>query len=202
MLGYVVVGERDQHPAAHSQLFPRQAELSRGHVLEILPALPRAGRCGSGASCPASWLKFVSGRLLGLVSTEKGDGWWVHACVPTLHSDGPKVSQAEVGTAGPGHGAEEAACGSMVLFDGHSFPSSCSHGCFAMTHALVLLQWFKPATPALNSQVRACALPLSCQGLWGNHLISLLQIPLSWRIPLCCLALPVHGTLHVGLSMD
>lgn len=81
----------------------------------ILPALPRAGRCSSGASCPASWLKFASGRLLGSVSTEKGDDWWVHACVPTLHSDGPKVSQAMVGTAGPGHGAEEAACGSTAL---------------------------------------------------------------------------------------
>lgn len=50
-----------------------------------------------------------------MVSAEKGDGWWVHAYVPTLHGDGPKVSQALVGTAQPGHGAEEAACGSTVL---------------------------------------------------------------------------------------
>lgn len=80
--------------------------------------------------------------------------------------------------------------------------TSCSCGCLAMIPALVLLQWFNPATPALNSRVQVCALSLNCQGFWGNHLISLLQIPLSWRIPLCCLALPVHGTLHVGLSMD
>lgn len=46
-----------------------------------------------------------------MVSTEKGDGWWVHACVPTLHSENPKVSQAVVRTAEPGHGV-----------DGPSFP--------------------------------------------------------------------------------
>lgn len=108
-------GGRDQHPAAHSQIFQRQTELSRGHVLVILPALPGAGRCSSGASCPASGLKFASGRWLGLVSIEKGDGWLAGggACiVPTLHSNG---SQAMVGTAGPGHSAEEAACGSTAL---------------------------------------------------------------------------------------
>lgn len=100
-------------------------------------------------------------------------------------------------------GGEQAALehsGSFLM----AIPSlvSCSRGCLAMTPALVLLQWFNPVTPAFNSRVQACALPLSCQGLWGNHLISVLQIPLSWRIPLCCLALPIHGVLHVGLSID
>lgn len=68
--------------------------------------------------------------------------------------------------------------------------TSCSPGYLAMTPALVLLQWFNPAMPALNSQVQVCTFPLSCQGLWGHHLISLFQIPLSWRISLCYLALP------------
>lgn len=53
-------GGRDPHRAAHSHLFQRQAELSRGHALVILPALPGAGRCSSGASGPASWLKVAS----------------------------------------------------------------------------------------------------------------------------------------------
>jgi len=63
--------------------------------------------------------------------------------------------------------------------------------------------WFDPATPALHSRVRVCALPLRCcWGPGGYRVISLLQIPLGWRIPLCCAALPVRGTPHVGLSMD
>lgn len=38
------------------------------------------------------------------------------ACTcPHLHSDDPEVSQAVVGTARPGQGAEEAACGGTVL---------------------------------------------------------------------------------------
>lgn len=97
----------------------------------------------------------------------------LHACVPTLHSNGPKVSQALVGTAQ--ESAEDAACGSTALCSrprvlaaeqcfvvAIPFLTSCSHGCLGVTPALVLLQQFNPATPTLNSRVQACALPLSC----------------------------------------
>lgn len=128
----------------------------------LLPALPGAGRCSSHASCPASWLKFASGRLLGSVSAEKSNGWWVRAYVSTLHSDGPKVSQALVGTAGPGHGsAPPQGTGSSVAGGGNkqlwsflvaiSSLASCSCGCLGMTPALVLLQRFNPAMLALKS---------------------------------------------------
>lgn len=104
---------RDQQPAAHNQLFQGWAALSGGHVVVMLPAQSwqEQPQCLSLSVMAKIGLWKISRlrsalrrEVAGAVAGCSAGG--VHACVPTLHSDNPEVSQALVrwgqrGSSGP-----------------------------------------------------------------------------------------------------
>lgn len=98
-------GGRDQQPGAHNQLFQGWAELSGGRMLVMLLALPRAGRSSPKCLPRSIMAKIGLWKMTGLGSALRRAvagavtgclAGGVHACVHTLHSDNPEVSQALV----------------------------------------------------------------------------------------------------------